>query len=170
MNEEAKPRGRKPRTWVKLDCSGVLHGSINWQLSLEEQAIWIKMFAYAAVSGGRPGTIQDNDGKPLPHWYIAHELHCPEELFETCLGKCVAEGRCRENGDGIVITNFEHYQFSEYDRQKPYRDARKAEKEVFKLCHSCGWTGKTNQAACPDCGEALSRDYSMGKYAHLAKK
>ena len=114
-------RGRPRRTWVKLDCYGTLHGSINWQLTLEEQAIWIKCFAYAAVCGGKPGIIQDNDEKALPHWYIANELHCSLELFESTLQKCIEQDRMREAEDGIYIINFDAYQFTEYDRQKRYR-------------------------------------------------
>lgn len=122
-------RGRPRRSWVKIDCAGMLRGSINWQLSLEEQAIWVKLIAYSAVCGGEPGWIQDNDQRPLPHEFIAQELHCPAELLEATLAKCVDEGRCLENGAGIQITHFDDYQFTEYDRQRPYRDKKKAEEK-----------------------------------------
>lgn len=118
-------RGRKPRSWVRIDCAGLLHGSINWQLTLEEQAIWVKLIAYSEVCGGPAGMICDNDGRPLPHEFIAHECHCSVELLKSCLAKCQEEGRISENSHGIRITNFDIYQFTEYDRQKPYRDAKK---------------------------------------------
>ena len=119
-------RGRKPRTWVKLDCNGILRGSINYQLTLEEQAVWIKLFAYSAVCGGEPGYISDNDGKAMPDWYIAQELHCSVELLNITVEKCIDEGRMSKNGKGVFhITNFEIYQFTEYDRQKPYRERKK---------------------------------------------
>lgn len=119
-------RGRKPRTWVKLDCNGILRGSINYQLTLEQQAVWIKLFAYSAVCGGEPGYISDNDGKAMPDWYIAQELHCSVELLNITVEKCIDEGRMSKNGKGVFrITNFEIYQFTEYDRQKPYRERKK---------------------------------------------
>ncbi len=125
--EKQTQRGRPKRTWVKLDCYGTIHGSINWQLTLEEQAVWIKCFAYAAISGGKPGVIQDNDETALPHWYIANELHCPLEVFESTLQKCITQNRMRENEHGIDIINFDAYQFTEYDRQKPYRQKKAKE-------------------------------------------
>ena len=110
---------------MKIDCAGLLHGSINWQLTLEEQAIWVKMIAYSEVCGGAPGMICDNDNHPIPHDFLAHELHCSEEVLDQCLKKCKTEGRISENSTGIKITNFDNYQFGEYDRQKAYRDAKK---------------------------------------------
>lgn len=120
-------RGRKPRTWVKMDCLGLLRGSINYLLTLEGQAVWLKMIALSEVSGGRSGFIEDNNEKGLPHPYIAQELHCSEEVLEQVLGIMKEDGAIEMNGTGsIKLNNFEHYQFNEYDRQKPYRDAKKA--------------------------------------------
>ncbi len=120
-----KARGRPKRSWVKMDCQGCLHGSINYQLTLEEQAIWFKLIMYSAVCGGEPGFICDNDGQAMPKEYIAQELHCPPKILETTLEKCTEEGRIKVNSSGIEIINFNAYQFTEYDRQKPYREAKK---------------------------------------------
>ncbi len=125
-------RGRPKRSWVKLDCNGILRGSINWQLTLEEQAVWIKAFAYSAVCGGESGIIQDNDHKPLPHWFIANELHCPEDIFESMLKKCQDAERLKENSNGIEIINFAAYQFTEYDRQRPYREHKQKDEEAHE--------------------------------------
>ena len=92
-----KERGRPKRSWVKMDCQGCLHGSINFQLTLEEQAIWFKLIMYSAVCGGEPGFIGDNDGRAMPKEYIAQELHCSLETLESTLKKCDAEGRTRQN-------------------------------------------------------------------------
>jgi len=113
-------RGRPQRIWVKMHCEGCLHGSINYQLTLEEQAVFFKLIMLSAVCTGEPGTISDNDGRAMPHWYIANELHAPLEVFESTLKKCIKEGRLSENTVGILVTNFKVYQ-SEYERQKPYR-------------------------------------------------
>jgi len=120
------PRGRKPRTWVKMDCEGLLRGSINYLLPLDGQAVWLKMIALSEVCGGRQGFIEDNNNKGLPHEYIAQELHCSVELLEMVLDKMKSDGAIAINGTGsIQLVNFDHYQFSEYDRQKPYRQAKK---------------------------------------------
>jgi len=119
-------RGRKPRTWVKMDCEGLLRGSINYLLELDGQAVWLKMIALSEVCGGRPGFIEDNEERGLPHEYIAHELHCSTELFNKVLETMKVDGAVAVNGSGsIELVNFGHYQFSEYDRQKPYRQKPK---------------------------------------------
>jgi len=119
-------RGRKARTWVKLDCEGVLRGSINYLLTLEGQAIWVKMIALSEVCGGRPGFIEDNNQNGLPFIYIAHELHCTVEQFENVLDSMKNDGAIHVNGTGsIQLVNFHHYQFGEYDRQLPYREKKK---------------------------------------------
>lgn len=130
MEEQAGRRGRPRRTWVKLHCDGILRGSINYQLELSEQAVWMKMLALAAICGGKDGWIQDNNEKPVPHLFIADELHCPVEIFESTLTKCIADDRCRENSRGIEIVNWANYQ-SEYSRQKPSREAKKRREQTL---------------------------------------
>lgn len=121
------PRERKARTWVKVDCDGILHGSINYLLTLEGQAIWLKMIAFSEVCGGRPGYIEDNNNKGLPREYVAHELHCTVESLNKVIDIMISDGALNiTNGTGSVhLVNFSHYQFSEYDRQRPYREAKK---------------------------------------------
>ena len=122
-------RGRKPRHWVKIDCNGILRGSVNWILTLEEQAVWVKLIAYSEVCGGPPGYIQDNEGGGLPRDYLSMELHCPLEVLNSTITKMTKDKAVNSNGTGVIqLVNFETYQFSEYDRQKPYREAKK-EKE-----------------------------------------
>ena len=126
------PRGSGRRTWIKLYCYGRLHGSVVYQLTEAEQSIWDKLLCYAGLIG-REGQISDNDNRPFPHSFIAHELHTTEELLESTLEKCKAEGRITEDEHGIHITNWQAYQ-SEYDRQKPYReDKDREETGVYKL-------------------------------------
>ena len=125
------PRGRKPRFWIKVDCEGVLRGSINYLLPLDGQAVWIKMIAYSEVCGGRPGWIEDNNGNGLPHDFIAQELHCPLEVLELVIGKMKEDKAIDINGTGSIhLVNFEHYQFGEYDRQKPYRFGQQEAEKV----------------------------------------
>ncbi len=127
-------RGRKPRTWVRMDCEGLLRGSINYLLPLDGQAVWLKMIALSEICGGRAGYIEDNSEKGLPHSYIAQELHCDVEVFEMVLETMKLDGAIEINGSGSIhLVNFQHYQFSEYDRQKPYRDAKKASADPHRF-------------------------------------
>lgn len=139
------PRGRKPRTWVRMDCEGILRGSINYlfaevdteNMKLEEvaalacQGLWMKMIAFAEVCGGRPGFIEDNNEKGLPPIYIAQELHCPLSVLSAVIEIMKTDGAIHVNGTGsIELVNFKHYQFSEYDRQKPYRAISKLQENL----------------------------------------
>lgn len=124
-------RGRKPRNWIKIDCEGILRGSINYLLPLDGQAIWVKMIAYSEICGGRPGYIEDNNQNGLPYEFIAHELHCSVELLKSVVDKMEQDKAVEVNGSGSIrLVNFNQYQFGEYDRQEPYR---KGQKEAQKL-------------------------------------
>lgn len=152
--EKRKP-GRRKRTWVRLDCQGVLHGSINFIYKLEQQAVFLKMIAMAATYGNTPGVISDNSGNPLPHDFIAHELHCPIDVFESVLKIGIKENSLCENAHGIELINFKKYQFTEYDRQRPYREAKQA-RFVPMHCTACGYRQKidgnrTGTIYCPIC-------------------
>jgi len=124
-------RGIKKRTWVKLDCQGVLHGSINWLYTLEEQAVFLKLIPMAAVYCKTPGTVSDNEGNPLPREFIAHELHCPAAVLDSVIEKGIKDKCLKETDAGLVLVNFEQYQFTEYDRQKPYREAKRKKRREY---------------------------------------
>jgi hypothetical protein len=109
-----------PRKWVKVFCYETLHGSISYQLSEEEQAVWIKLLCFAGLCGN-DGIIADHDLRPFPEKHIIQEIKTTPEIYQATMKKCKAEGRITENGQGIlVITNWSKYQ-SEYDRQKQYK-------------------------------------------------
>lgn len=129
--EEARKLGKKvrrPRDWIKLHCDGVLHGSLNARMSPDQFCIFLKMIVMGEKMGPVPGLISDNDFRPLPYSYLAHLACCEQELFESTLSIAKTEHSVFENSHGIYIINFDKYQFTEYDRQLPYRKA-KAEKE-----------------------------------------
>jgi hypothetical protein len=131
MEVTKMPRGRKPRNWIKIDCEGILRGSINYLLPLDGQAVWVKMIAYSEICGGRPGWIEDNNESGLPHDFIAQELHCTTELFEAVLAKMKKDKAIEVDAQGSIhLVNFDHYQFSEYDRQQPYRQGRREAAQV----------------------------------------
>lgn len=129
------PRGIKKRTWVKLDCQGVLHGSINWLFNLEEQAVFLKMIPMAAIYCKTPGTISDNEGNPLPEEFIAYELHCPVEVLREVIRKGSMDNCLEETPEGLQLTNFQTYQLTEYDRQRSYRAKTKQADKTLKDKH-----------------------------------
>ena len=127
-------RGRRPRSWVKIDCNGILHGSINYLMPLNEQMVWVKMIAYSEICGGAAGSICDNEGNGLPMEYLAHELHCSVQELENTIEKMQKDNAIKVNGTGIIqLVNFDQYQFTEYDRQKPYRAAAKISTDPDKF-------------------------------------
>lgn len=123
-------RGEYRRPWLKLWAIECLEGSIRYQLDAAERGTWYDMLALARVSG-QDGAISDRDGRAYPHSFIANRLNITLELLEATLQKCLDEGRVTEDEGGIHITNWKVYQ-SEYERQKPYRDRKKAEENPDK--------------------------------------
>jgi len=124
----AKTRGVKKRGWVVLRKSW-LTSSINYRMDLNEMAVFSKLIVMADEFGPVPGLISDNDFRPMPHEYLAHQACCPLELFEETIKKCIKDDSAYENSHGIFLTHFDEYQFTEYDRQKPYREAKKERDE-----------------------------------------
>lgn len=107
-------------TWIKLYAS-FLHSSVNYELSLAQQAIFVKLILLSRDVGSFPGRLSDNDGKPLPVAYLAHECHCTLEEMKETIAICEETDRLKQNGSGVLeVTNWKEYQ-TEYDRQKPYR-------------------------------------------------
>lgn len=125
--DEAKRRTSRKRGWIKLDKS-FLNSSINYRMELDEQAVFTKLIIMGDEIGPIPGLISDNDFRPMPHEYIAHIACCPIEVLESVLKKGIADDSIYENSHGIFLIHFDDYQFTEYDRQKPYRQQKKDEK------------------------------------------
>ncbi len=142
--KEAKARGAKKRGWIVIRKSFVT-SSINYRLELNEQAVLVKLILFADDFGSVPGLISDNDFRPMPHDYLAHQACCPLEVFEETLRKGIEDDSIYENSHGIFLTHFDEYQFTEYDRQKPYRHRNK-------------------QAGRP---EENPDKYTQGKYGHM---
>lgn len=121
--EDTLPRRTTRRRWIKIYPLQCLHGSISYQLSPAERGTWLLILCFAGICPNA-GVISDSDGRSYPHEFIANRINIPLDLFEETLRKCIEEGRISENDSGIHITNWKAYQ-SEYDRQKPYREAKK---------------------------------------------
>ena len=120
----AQARCIRKRGWVVLRKSW-LTSSINYRMALEEIAVFSKIIVMADEFGPVPGLISDNDFRPMPHDYLAHQACCPLEIFEATLKKGTEDDSIYENSHGVFLTHFDEYQFTEYDRQKPWREAQK---------------------------------------------
>jgi len=123
------------RNWFKVTTDGILASSLNYRMDPAQICIFFKLIALSIKHGPIPGLISDNDFRPLPHDYLAHQATCSIELFEETLRLAVEDNSIYENSHGIYMVNFDEYQFTEYDRQKPYREAKKArvtQEDMFK--------------------------------------
>ena len=125
---EAKERGSKKRGWVVLRKSW-LTSSINYRMEPDERAAFVALIVLADEQGPVAGLISDNDLRPMPIRFLAELSHIPLEIFESCIKKGIEDGSIFDSKYGIFITHFDDYQFTQYDRQKPYRQ-RKAKKEL----------------------------------------
>lgn len=122
---EAKARNAKKRGWVVLRKTW-LTSSINYRMALEEIAVFSKLIVMADEFGPVAGLISDNDFRAMPLEYLAHQACCPLETLKATIEKSKVDDSIFENGHGLFLTHFDDYQFTEYDRQKPYREAKKA--------------------------------------------
>lgn len=124
----AKTRGMRKRGWVVLR-KGWLTSSINYRMTLAEIGVYSKIIVMADEFGQVPGLISDNDFREMPLEYLAHQACCDLEVFKSTLEKAKQDDSVYQNGHGIFLTHFDDYQFTEYDRQKPYRErARERDK------------------------------------------
>lgn len=131
------------RRWVKIWVNESLTGTIRFDFTPQERGVWYDLLLLAG-NCRQEGLIAAGNGTPYPRNWIAGTLNIPIKLLNTTIKKCIDTDRISENGDGLKIINWDKYQ-SEYDRQKPYREASK-EKE-----------------ADPD-------RYIRGKYGHMVKR
>lgn len=121
------PRPRRP--WIKVHTS-ILNSSLNYELDLAHQAVFIKLLCLAAEYSD-DGTIANGEGTPLPHTFLANRVNAPLEVFEETLKRCIETGRISENSGGMKIVKWKEYQ-SEYLRQKPYREKAKNDSDPGK--------------------------------------
>ena len=124
--------GREPRhrDWVKLWVKEALLGSIREDLAPEERGTWYD-FLLLAGNSRLPGVICANSKTAMPVKRIAGILNIEETLVTQCIEKFKKSERITVDKNGVIhIVNWAKYQYSDYDRQKPYRDKKsQAEKE-----------------------------------------
>jgi hypothetical protein len=121
----------KHRDWIKLWIKDSLLGSIREDLTAEERSIWVD-FLLLAGNSRVPGVICSNKTTPINVKRIAGMLNVDVELITECIKTFENTGRIEVDRKGIItICNWSKYQYSDYDRQKPYR-LEKREKTILE--------------------------------------
>lgn len=118
------------RRWIKMWTRECLSGTIRFDFTPAERSVWYDLIILAGDCR-QEGIIAAGSGTPYPRGWIAGTLNIDVGLLEKVLDKCEKTGRITEDGQGIHIINWTRYQ-SEYDRQKPYRQAKKVEDDPGK--------------------------------------
>lgn len=101
-----------------------LFGSSRFELTSAQRGVWNDLLDFAKLGRVEPGLIAPAPDKAYSHTWLAEFFNVPLELLEETLVLLGQTSRVEENGSGIRILNWQKYQ-SEYDRQKPYRKAKK---------------------------------------------
>jgi hypothetical protein len=112
------------RKWIKLWCDECLTGTIREDLRPDERSVWYD-FLLLAGRNRPPGCVSANEDTPLSPPRLAAILNIPQPLLERAVKKFEESGRIERDLRGIIhIVNWAKYQFSDYDRQKPWRQKR----------------------------------------------
>lgn len=119
------------KRWVKVWVSECLNGTIRFDFTPEQRGVWYDLLVLAG-NCRHEGLIAAGQGIPYPDNWIAGTLNIPLKLLQVTIQKCIETGRIEKNGSGYRIVNWEKYQ-SEYDRQKPYREAKKQQQKDSDL-------------------------------------
>ena len=110
------------RDWIKLWIKDSLIGTIREDLTPDERSIWWD-FLLLAGHNRIPGQISANDASPIPIRRMAGILNAPEALIKRCITKFEESGRIEvDKNKCIRIINWSKYQYSDYDRQKKWRE------------------------------------------------
>jgi len=111
------------RKWIKLFIDECLTGTIREDLTPDERSVWYD-FLLLAGRNRPPGNISANENTPMSPQRLAAILNISGSLLTRAKKKFKESGRITVEPNGTIsITNWAKYQFSDYDRQKPYREA-----------------------------------------------
>lgn len=129
--EERQPISREPlhRKWIKLFIKESLIGTMREEMNAEERGIWVD-FLLLAGNSRIPGVICANENTPFSLKRISQILNTPEKLINQCIVLFEKSDRIWvDTYDCIHITNWAKYQYSDYDRQKRFREKTEAQKD-----------------------------------------
>lgn len=115
------------RDWVKLWIKESLVGTIREDLTPAERGLWYD-FLLLAGNSRVPGKICANETTAIPVKRIAGILNVSESLVNQGIEKFLSSGRIEIDENGLItIINWKKYQYSDYDRQKKYRQNERAD-------------------------------------------
>ena len=126
------PPSNFKRKWIKLYIDECLTGTIREDLLPEERGVWYD-FLLLAGRNRPPGAISANETTPISPRRLASLLNISVQLIARATKKFEESGRVRIDESGILhIANWDKYQFTDYDRQKPFRQKYQMEKSSLK--------------------------------------
>lgn len=104
------------KLWIPLWVDKILYGSTNFELTLDQQAVWIKLLCLGAKDNG---FIRANVDLAYPTPALAGLLLITEEVLSRTIEKCIEVGKIEkfENGT-LFIKNWDEYQLSERHRRR----------------------------------------------------
>lgn len=115
------PPSNFKRKWIKLWIDECLTGTVREDLTAEERSVWYD-FLLVAGRNRPPGCISANENTPISPKRLASILNIAESLVRRCIVKFEKSGRIRIRPNRVIyICNWGKYQYTDYDRQKPYR-------------------------------------------------
>jgi len=112
------------RKWIKLWIDECLTGTIREDLSPDERSVWYDFLIFSGKN--RPaGCVSANEDTPISRKRLAAILNIPLPLLNRSIKRFEKSGRIEIDLKGIIhIVNWSKYQFTDYDRQKPYRQKK----------------------------------------------
>ena len=121
------------RKWIKLFIDECLTGTIREDLEPEERSTWYD-FLLLAGRNRPPGSISANENTPMSRKRLASILNISDTLLARSITKFQESGRIEVTPDGVItIINWAKYQYTDYDRQKPFREKAKERIKAEKI-------------------------------------
>lgn len=113
------------RTWIKVYCDKWLDGTLREETP-EIRGVWIDLLVLAGAGRyGDSGEIKLSDNVGLTDSQIADILKISQGLWHEAKKRFLETERIDITEKGVIlIINWQKYQ-PEYNRQKPYREAKK---------------------------------------------
>ncbi len=119
------PPSNYKRKWIKLWIDECLTGTIREDIEPDERSVWYD-FLLLAGRNRPPGCISANEDTPISPKRLASLLNISAGLLARALRKFDDSKRISIDLEGIIhVNNWAKYQFTDYDRQKPFRQAKK---------------------------------------------
>jgi len=118
------PPSNFKRKWIKLFIDECLTGTIREDLTPTQRSIWYDFLLLAGRN--RPsGCISANENTAISSKRLAALLNVQVNIVTNAKKKFLESKRITIDLAGIIrIVNWDKYQYTDYDRQKPYRQKK----------------------------------------------